>query len=404
MLIGQTCDSTGCTSSALHPQLPHQLQATCQSPVLTPEAKHQTSNRLGTSLSAIRPLSLCGLCTARICLRAAIGLQRHSADKQLPVKLPAGTSLRTLYQLCSIVPAATKSGVPAGGTFKAGIGATAGNRPPVLMSRTITPGGDHPGCHQGRSVRCNGYVGEGTAPAGEYHNADFSWEEHCTEVQAMIAADPVRWRHIARDSIPCGASEASEHSQIAEGSLPCNASNAAGHAQRNSCHHMHGSGESASLNGKSHQATPDVVPAEGSSTSGQSIESTFKPEAGQSHDSRSQSVRDRSHPLHQTGLSALSEQQALRSASNSLEQSCHSDQHEEHQTSAAPATAAADPLIQSPVLGLSSLSAEEGLEDHSSGYSISHWEAFHAQDNRSGRFYKERRCVQQQRLQVLNFA
>ena len=258
-----------------------------------------------------------------------------------------------------------------------------------------------------RAIRCNGYVGEGTAPAGEYHNADFSWEEHCREVQAMIAADPDRWRHIAQDSMRVlGSLEAPGHAPGGRddmGDLASSSHAAGGLVLGTNSGRSPESGQDDDDMGdlvSQSTAAGGVVMSQnsGSHAPGTSMgtDAPSKVSGGHNGDQSGDlqhclSVKDQllTDDCHQQ----ISHAQVSDSVNDTMQSSCPKPPLSQHRLAvpAAPAAAAAPAHLPGDAPEIAEADAEAGLEGPASGYSSSRWEAFHAQDNRSGRFYKERR-------------
>lgn len=64
-------------------------------------------------------------------------------------------------------------------------------------------------------VSCEGYVGQGAAPAGEYHDCDFDWEEHARAVRHLVDDQEARGRELQRLRALHDASPANMQGQAA---------------------------------------------------------------------------------------------------------------------------------------------------------------------------------------------
>ena len=304
-----------------------------------------------------------------------------------------------------------------------------GRRPHSLTTNAGTTLSPSP-ASQRLGRRCNGYVGEGTAPAGEYHHADFSWEDHCKEVLALVASHPVKWRHLAHDILP----------NSSPSSYPLPAQQDSQESSRRAGNEIH---ESQPL-GAPHSTCPtdetqNMQPSDGlqsSSTStvkahdaqqssglqSSSQNEALMPDGADARADNSACNREGSHQVHSRPADARSfpvsaSKQILGNATGTSSPPEASSQ-EQHQGAGQPsmlwdAVSSTKPASQKFVSG-PRLQAEQAPDSNqpdglvsqrrehvlanagqevggNKGYSSSRWEAFHAQDNRSGRFYKERR-------------
>ncbi|KAK9840131.1 hypothetical protein WJX74_003913 [Apatococcus lobatus] len=286
-----------------------------------------------------------------------------------------------------------------------------GNISPKTMSRqsVAQQTSDHPRLR----VRCNGYVGEGTAPAGEYHHADFSWEDHCREVLAMIASDPVKWQHIAHDSLP--KCQHSSHPLPATDS-PHHGSSGC-HDGVNAANPLDDAADSRPGSSTNRQSDCLEPPAQSHKVAGKDSSCTSgtcadvlaasppfskqvqdRKTALLQHDTHaSQPASDTPSPLEIGGRTPArdsrlpAELSQDKSAAFSAGQSNFKQQQQvlSESPSHLASRFASQPGAHVGDVAVSSTQEENGC----SGYSSSRWEAFHAQDNRSGRFYKERRYL-----------
>ena len=283
--------------------------------------------------------------------------------------------------------------------------------------------------------RCNGYVGEGTAPAGEYHHADFSWQDHCKEVLALIASNPVKWRHLAHDSLPDSsqssyplpAQQDPQDSRRAVGTETYQPQPSGGPHSESHCDETqdpqdpqpsadlrsssptikaqdaeHPSGVQSSSKGSADEAArPDGAKA-GADEVACNIESSHQVPSGPA-DSRPAPVSSDKQAWGNAAATVIPpeasrQEHQLDAARPSMPGHSVSEAHPAGQTvDGGQQLQAEHPSAASPPAGLVSqcrerVAADDGQEGASGKeYSSSRWEAFHAQDNRSGRFYKERR-------------
>ena len=284
-----------------------------------------------------------------------------------------------------------------------------------LQSTSSQPVARSTAPHQRLGLRCNGYVGEGTAPAGEYHHADFSWEDHCKEVLALVASDPVRWRHISHDRLPASKQQSyplPAHKDLHDNGSKTLHSNDQGRnpstgAQDDSSGSAHGEPDAqgqviptqkiAYARQDSSQSCGNHADAEAAlpSLTKRGCDSSAEQPQQATHESRENSDGGLSpYRLGAQGPASVGRQPPELSQGKPAA-SAVGDSNNLREQLQVPSESASNqvlgPASQPGACADDTAACGNQTGKGTGGYSSSRWEAFHAQDNRSGPFYKERR-------------
>lgn len=350
----------------------------------------------------------------------AAGVHRLSAYTACQARLLSSAWCRPAYRSC--MANAVSTALPSGGM--PGLP----DRGPHFLSTNAGTMAGPSAASQRLGGRCNGYVGEGTAPAGEYHHADFSWEDHCREVLTLIASDPVKWRHLAHDSLPDSSPSSyplSTHQDPQDSSRAVGAETqqlqpSGGPHSESPCDETQDPQPSAGLQSSSPtiKAQDAQQPSGVQSSSKGRTDEAARPDGAKAGADSAARNREGSRPvpsgpadLRPAPVSSRKQAWGIAAATIILPEARHQEYQLDARQPSVPGHAVSGahsagqttdgrPQLQAehdPATGLGSqrrarVPADDGKEGGGSkGYSSSRWEAFHAQDNRSGRFYKERR-------------
>lgn len=266
------------------------------------------------------------------------------------------------------------------------------------------------------STACPAYVGEATASAGEYHCNDFDWEEHRQEVLAQLATRQAANSVVATSAKPASTTSAetdhvkgkkhgqpkqhkpfthSTHDQTMSNCLPSesNPSSCEDQPGADSTNSSH-PGSTTDASGTIRERSLDNSHCS-SGTSSQSeqanpVSAPFKDNTADMLQGPSSTDTSCASPQ-EASNSRASQKQANADAhgSNVAKHSTWDDSKADHRPEPQPVNGSEAGTD----VGANRHEAVNTADAGKWRYDSSCWESFHAKDNATARFYKERRCL-----------